>query len=614
MALIGEVDWKPEDYLHAAFSHKFTLFMITLVIGSYAYFREAQKPDIYQASTEIVIEQDDADLVQFQRGARYNANAGDQFLRTEHMLIRGPEILQSVVKTLNLDAFPPFARSEYPADLLAGMVSVQPVRGTNLVNISVTGKKPDLVARISDAVAETYADRNLQRRIEKTGGGTQWLQEELAWTEKKMRAAQLELQNFLEEHETVDFSTNRQNTIFQRISDLNRALTQVKQERIEAETRYREKHPILQELLKREAEMEAAFKQQEKKALEFTRLSIQYNVLQRNSETTEGIYDVLLKRLKELSVEGNLQANNIRIISRAKIPKSPIGPNRQRGILVGIFLGLILGCGQAILREMLSKTLRNRREFEGTLQIPFLGALPDIHVGRAHKGKEKLFLIKQPQSTEAESLRAIRTTAEFLLPAQQSSHVLIITSAIPEEGKSLVSLSLAISLAELERRVVFIDADMRRPTVHASVNLPLDPGLSGFLEGKVDPGDLIQTSSEAPGLSVITAGSQPAQPTDLLISGKMKDLIHQLRDEFQYVILDTPPVLAVADTTALASLTDGIIYVVRAGRTPRDVTLAGKTRLTDVGAKLIGGVLNGTQPEKRYVHYYYYQGARKARR
>lgn len=606
MPLLADLEWELEDYLSALRLHKRLILLSCVLWVGCAALLLMRQPNLYQATCRILIEAQPPQVVQFRELTPYAGTWLQGFLQTEFQIITSPPVLEKVVEELNLAAFPPFSETDDPARVLHGMLEVAMVRGTKLMDISATNPKPELAARIANAVADAYARLNIERRQELTATGIRWLKEEVDKMEGKMRTANLALQAFREEHGTVDFGEEHQNTTFQRLRDLSTAVTDSRKERIEAETKYRQKHPILQELQIKERELQQALSEQEERALELTRLSIQYNTLQREAKTSENIYNTLLNRLKELSVQEGVQTNNVQVVSYGKVPKGPYRPNRKRIHTVAALLGLLFGGVLAILREAMAKTLRTRTEFERLLEIPFLGYVPSIQMAKEHRGNESLLLLTEPQSTAAETLRAIRTTLEFILPAGQPC-ALLITSALPEEGKSLITLNLAVALQELGRKVLLIDADMRRPSIHRLLGLALGPGLSDYLQGQADAEELIQVSATARDLAVLPAGVTPPQPTDLLVSPRMRELLERFKTQYQYILMDSPPVLAVADTTALANLVNGIIYVVWSGRTHRDVALAGKTRLMDVGAHLLGGILNGLQQERSrgYTYYYY---------
>lgn len=600
-------EWQLEDVLRALRYHKALVILCALLAGGGAWLFMAQKPDIYQATTRILIETESPRVVKFQE-ITHTSPWDRSFLMTEYQVISSRAVLSRVIEDLHLSAFPPYSKAKDPVKILQGSIAVIPVRATKLVDIRATGTKPDLVARISNSVANSYAQTNLERRKEITGGGVKWLQEEVDKMESKMREAQLKLQDFREKHGNVDFAEENQNSIFQRLQALNASLTKTREKRIEAETKYREKHPALQEQLTKEKELQLALFEQEQRALEMSRLSIQYTALLRDSKTSEQIYNVLLTRSKELTIQEGLQTNNVQVVDPAQVPDAPVGPPRRQTTVSAIFFGLALGVGLSVMKEMFAHTIRTRGDFERILETPFLGFVP-LTGGRLGMGGSEHALLtrgaKQPHVAEA--LRSIRTTLEFLLPSGQPQ-VLLVTSALPEEGKSTVCSSLAVSLHELGRSVLIIDADMRRPVLHRTFKLQLEPGLSNFLQESAAPEEIVQTAEEFGGISVVAAGLSPPQPPDLLGSDSFRSLLEAWKREYNYILIDSPPVLVAADSAVLSSMVNGVIYVTRANRTHNEATLAGKQRLVDVGAKLIGGILNGARLEhERGYRYYYYQ-------
>lgn len=600
-----EFEWQLEDYLRAFWLHRWILTTIPLLFCALTWAQMARIPNVYRATSRILLETTSNQTVPFQEVGPI-ANPSDRiFLRTEYEVIASRAVLSRVVEELNLAAFPPFSDAKDPIEALKKMVLLIPVHGTKLVDISVTGTKPELIARLANAVAETYARLNLERRRDMTTGGADWLREEVDRVGQKMRAAHLKLQEFRERHGTVDFGEEHYNTVLQQLASLNAALSKTREERIEAELKYRQKHPKLKGLRNKEQELQLALFDQEQRALELSRLSIQYNTLSREANASEQVYNVLLNRLEQLSVQEGMQTNNVQIVDYALVPTRPIGPARSQRVIIFTLLGLLVGMGLALFRERLNKTLRTRRDFERLLEIPFLGHVPIVRQQSAYKG-QILSPFKHSASHAADSLRSIRTTLEFLLPAHQS-HLIMITSALPEEGKSFVCANLALALQELGRKVLLIDADLRRPTVHKNFQTELEPGLSTYLQGEAGIGNLIQFSSAQNDLPIIPAGLTPKQPADLLIGPKLKELLAALKQTYQYILFDTPPVLAVADSSALAGAVEHVIFIARAQRTHREAIQAGKQRLADVGAKIIGGILNCARIEQeRGYRYYYY--------
>ncbi len=604
-------DWQVDDYLRAIWQHKWLVLLITLLVGSFKAASVAQLPNIYRATARILIETESPRVLKFDEVNRASGSSSfdRSFLQTEYQVIGSRAVLTKVIEDLHLGAFPPFSRAKDPIPLLRGMVSIEPVRGTKLVDISSAGTKPELTARIANAVADSYALLNLERRRDLTVGGADWLRQEVQKMEDRMRSAQTKLLDFREQHNTLDVGEDKQNTVLQRLQALNASLTKTRESRIDAEIKYREKHPALQELLAKERELQLALFEQEQKALELNRLSIEFNTLLREAKTSETIYNILLTRLKELSVQEGMQANNVVVVDYAQVPPGPMGPARARQTGSFFLLGLLLGAGVALAREFFTETIRTRQDFEQLLEIPFLGYIPLFALAKGAKAAATgtLLRLRGSKAGPAETLSSIRTTLEFILPTAES-HALLVTSAVPEEGKTTVCANLGIALHELGRKVLLIDADLRRPSLHRAFNLPLEPGLSAFLQGNTSEEELIQTT-QAESLSVLTAGLTPTQPTDLLSSSLFRDLLGRLSKQFQYILIDSPPVLVAADSSVLATTVEGVVFILRADRTHSEVAVAAKQRLVDVGAKLIGGILNGArmEMEKGYRYYYSYK-------
>ncbi len=348
-------------------------------------------------------------------------------------------------------------------------------------------------------------------------------------------------------------------------------------------------------------ELQQALGEQEQLALELNRLKLGYENLNRQAQLSGDMYNSLSKRLKELEVVQSMQSNNVQIVNDAKLPDHPVAPHRVRIVLQGLFVGVALGVGLAFVRELMTTTIRMRRDLEELVNLPFLGHVVRVPGARS-RGRQALFFAKQPDGLAAESLRAVRTTLEFLLPERPTQRVLI-TSSLPQEGKTTVSSNLAVSLQELGRRVVIIDADMRRPALYRAFQIPIEPGLSTYLQGQATFEEILQTPADAQGVTVISSGATPARPADLLASPQMVQLLERLGASFQYILVDTPPVLAVADATVLSRVVDSAILIVRANRTTRE-TLSGTHRvLSQSPLKFLATILNDVRPEYEY-HYY----------
>lgn len=331
-----------------------------------------------------------------------------------------------------------------------------------------------------------------------------------------------------------------------------------------------------------------------------------------------------------------VEAGQVEIVDAASLPAGPEPAGRPLRMILGLVLGLMVGSGAALLRESMNTSVRRQDELEGLLQVPALAVIPRItgDTGPARTGLRRflpggggaaaangngkhaegtalalptaVLAVADTRSTAAESYRTLRTNLIFSQTGRALKSV-IITSASPGEGKSTTSSNLAGAFAQQGMRVLLVDADLRRPTVHTIFGTPREPGLTQVLVGQVELQAAVRETS-VPGLSVLTAGVLPPNPAELLGSPVMRELLGTMMDAYDLVVLDTPPVMAASDSSVLASLVDGVVLVVRAGRTERGVAQQAVRQLTSVGARVLGAALN--DPDRAAVAYggssYYY--------
>jgi len=345
-----------------------------------------------------------------------------------------------------------------------------------------------------------------------------------------------------------------------------------------------------------------ALEEQKKEVNEIAEKSIQYNILKREVDTSKQLYDGLLQRLKEAQVSAGLKASNIRIVDAAEIPKGPVKPRVVLNLALGVILGLGLGIGLAFFQESLDNTLKTPDEVETLLRLPSLGVLPAFPVDGAGKAaEEKLVSIApgghkpigpaiQTNPAVVEAFRSLRTS--LLLSANPVPKMILVTSALPGEGKTSTTINLGSTLASLGSRVVIVDCDMRQPACHRSTGVENKPGFVQCLTGHVDLSEAILPVPGVVNLSVIPCGPIPPNPAEVLSSPLTAELLGRLRSQFEYVLVDSPPLLSVADSRILATLTDAVVLVVRAFETPYDVVRRARSLLYGAGARILGVALN----------------------
>jgi len=370
--------------------------------------------------------------------------------------------------------------------------------------------------------------------------------------------------------------------------------------------------------LAREQSLRGSLGQQRGESLSMNEKAIDYGVLKREAETSRDMFDLLVKRFKEASLTEDIRTGNIRVIDPAEVPKGPVKPKKMQNILLAIIVGLSMGVGLAFFLEYLDNTIKLPEEINSILKIPYLGPVPAIAATEAEgveKGEDRkpaddLIALHSPKSTASESYRGIRTSILFSA-ADTSPQVIMVCSAGPREGKTITCANVAITMAQAGGKVVVLDCDMRRPKLHKLFNIERDRGMSNILVRNCSLDEAI-IHTNVPHLDIIPSGPVPPNPSELLQSQHMKGLIEELRSRYERIIIDSPPITAVTDAAILASFVDGVVMVIRANETHREIVKNGIGQLKAVNAHILGAVLNGVDMGRDsyyyYQYYYYYYG------
>ncbi|MGC4118205.1 MAG: polysaccharide biosynthesis tyrosine autokinase [Myxococcales bacterium] len=364
------------------------------------------------------------------------------------------------------------------------------------------------------------------------------------------------------------------------------------------------------EVVTTEKNLEVMLEGVKKEAFETNKKEIDYKRFAREEENNQRLFDLVLKRMKEMDLSAMLKANNVRILDEAEVVRAPVKPNVRRNLGLAGLMGLLVGVGFAFLLEFQDRTVKSHQDIEA-LGLNFLGLLPSIPGGDpTHPAKRDLYIQEQPKSTVAECCRTIRTNLMFM-SASNPARRLVVTSAGPQEGKTTTLINMGIVIAQGGQRVVLVDSDMRRPRLHKSFGVPNSVGLSSLIVGESTLDDAIK-STIIPGLFVLPSGPIPPNPAELLHTDSFKKVVEQLSARFDRVMFDSPPVGAVTDSLVLANQLDGTILVTKMLRTDRDMAERATSSLRDANARLLGAVLNDVDIDKRqygyYLGYYYSYG------
>lgn len=342
-----------------------------------------------------------------------------------------------------------------------------------------------------------------------------------------------------------------------------------------------------------------AVESQKRESLASAGRRAEFEGLARAAATDQEIFSTLLQRAKETGVNTGLVASNIRVVDRASAPQAPISPNVRRNLLMAAFGGSLLALGLAFFREYMDRAITTPEEVKAALGLPCLGLVPRLS-GRERRVSPLLSDARLPAVFQ-EAFRAVRTNVLFT-SANEAVRTILITSTGPGEGKTTVACNLAVSLAQTGRRVLLVDADMRKPRVHSMMKQSQGPGLS---EALASGGTATQYAvvTAVPNLWLVPAGTIPPNPSDLLSSEECRRFVESLSESFDWTVIDSPPVMAVADASLLAHLTAGVIFVVAAEQTKGPAASNALAQLDGANAKFVGAVLNGVN-FKRNTFYY----------
>jgi len=349
----------------------------------------------------------------------------------------------------------------------------------------------------------------------------------------------------------------------------------------------------------REEALSQQVNQLKSNVLDLRRRSIQYNIFQRDADTNRQLYDALLQRYKEIGVAGGVGVNNISIVDDAELPRKPSSPRMLVNLLAALVLGSILGAGIVFILEQIDEGIADPGEVQDILGEALLGTIPKVSTD------QPVVVLADPKSSLSEAYFSLQTNLSFATE-HGLPYSLAVISSRPAEGKSLTALALAKSLLRSGRRVLLIDGDMRSPSVNYLMQIDGSYGFSNYLSGNNDIASLIQKGSD--GLHAMAAGPQPPSAAELLASDRVSKLLTELREQFDCVIIDSPPVLGLADAPLVGSRVEGCIFVTEAHATKKGVVRVALSRLRAARANIFGVVLSKFDTKRAHYGYGYNYG------
>lgn len=359
--------------------------------------------------------------------------------------------------------------------------------------------------------------------------------------------------------------------------------------------------------------LRAALDLERSKEARLNKLALEYNRIKRERDTNIQLFEMVMSRMKEADITSALPFNNVRPLDSALVPKEPFKPNTKANILFGLGLGIVLGGLCVLLLETLDNTVKSQEDVEA-LKLPFLGLVPIIEGSPSKMSDPKLLrerdlhLLRAPRSAVAECARFIRTSLMFMSP-DRPLKMLVVTSPGPQEGKTTMAVNIAITMAQAGSCTLLVDTDLRRPRLHRVFDIDSEHGLSTVLIGGCTLAKAIR-GTEIDKLDVLVCGPPPPNPAEILLSDRFHEIVKELGQKYDRIIFDTPPIGPVTDPAILGAMVDGVVLVVKCGKTRKDATRHALKSLGDARARVAGAILNDVDiAAKRYSseHYSYYR-------
>ena len=336
--------------------------------------------------------------------------------------------------------------------------------------------------------------------------------------------------------------------------------------------------------------------------------------LLRTSRVNEGIYTFLLQKLEETRIAEASEVGNVFIIDPAISPRRPFKPTTRLNVILGVIVGLALGVALAFLLERLDNSIKTTEDVENQLGLSVFGCIPAVQDGKRQgvipepstSGKEtapRMLAIGEPQWRAVEAYRALRTSIQYANPDQLTRTVLV-TSAVPGEGKTTTVANLAAVIAQTERRILLVGSDMRKPEIHLLFGTPKEPGLTDILTGRVNWRSAVH-GTDVESLKLIPSGAIPPNPAEILGSKHMTVFLEEIRADFDMILFDSPPALGFADAAVLGNKVDSSFLVIEAGKTTAQMVARVKVILENVNARVVGAILNKVKSDLSYGYGYY---------
>ncbi|EMC3955273.1 polysaccharide biosynthesis tyrosine autokinase [Acinetobacter baumannii] len=489
---------------------------------------------------------------------------------------------------------------------------------TGILGLSYQGQDQEHITKVLNAILATYSAQNIERRSAESVQTLKFLDEQLPDLKKQLDDTERQFNKFRQQYNTVDVTKESELYLTQSIT-LETKKAELEQKQAEMAAKYTAEHPAMREINGQLAAINKQIGELNSTLKQLPDVQRQYLQLYREVEVKTQLYTALLNSYQQLRIAKAGEIGNVRIVDTAIEPVQPIKPKKLLVLILSVFVGGFIGTLIALLRNMLRTGIKDSGQIENELDLPVYATVPrsPIQESRIKILKKKksipILAVKNSDDIAIESLRSIRTAIHFAL-ANAKNNIIMIAGPSPEVGKSFISTNLATIFAQGDKRVLLIDADMRRGYMHKYFDVDVKPGLSELLSGQADLQKVLH-KTQVTNLDVITRGKSPTNPSEILSSNQFKELLEQLQSQYDHIIIDTPPVLAVTDGIIISQYTGVNLIVARYAKSQMKELELTVNRFEQAGVKVNGFILNDIQRASAgYGYGYNYAYAYKAQK
>ncbi|MBD3245706.1 MAG: polysaccharide biosynthesis tyrosine autokinase [Candidatus Omnitrophica bacterium] len=595
-----------KDYVDILLRRVWILMLFLVVIPSIVAIRDLRMEKVYEVETKILLKSE-MPQISGKEGLLYRQ--GMPAKEDQVNLLQSRALAERVIKTLNLSSEEEFSGASDPARSLLERVTVEQEdqRRSNVVWLRVEGSDPLKITNIANTWAQEFIELDVEQRISTAKYGVAWLKEQLDQTLQNLQAAEKNLNAFIKKNKIVAIPDvgEQKETLIERLKEQK---VDLEKELFEMSKKYKLNHPDMLALRSQLEAVEKSLAKEKKAVFELQEKSLEYRILKRNVAAHKSLYDDFLRRINELEVTKEMVNSNIMVVEEAHIPSVPIRPRFASDMVKAILISLALGAGLCYFLEYTDTSLKTSEDVEFYTRLPFLGYVPSAKKGGKRGDPSVLISSAEPYSQVAEALRNLRVSLIFSFPEDHPLRSVMVTSAVPREGKSFIAANLAVIFAQANEETLLIETDMRKGKLSKIFEIDAKHGLSSVLAGLCPLEDAVSPTS-IPHLSVMLAGPYTPNPAELLSSHKLVEIMEEAKKKYKRIVVDAPPVLGVADTVLVGDKCDGVVFVVKTASTSLKLVEEAKKMITDK-MKVIGATLNNVEMERdRYYYYHYYSYA-----